>query len=388
MKIRYFGAFGQRSGYAKATHDNLLCLKAAGVDFDVVPIIPVDDLWLPGPYEVLRDHLVPPNAHPDDPTHVIIHTIPYGLDLLFSFDLCPPEHVKRVGYTTWETDRIPEDAAKRIAGHLDQCWVPSTYCRDAIVTAGVSPRGVKVVPHTFDPDWWFRPTTPPSDDPNDAYTFYTVLTWCERKNPLGLLKAYLTEFTEKDNVLLRIKTPGYNEKEVEELARGLGLPYYPPVDMICENYSEQQIFDLHASSHCYVTCARAEGWGLGAFEAALVGNPVIATDYSGLRDFLTGYHKVGWVPFFLTPAYTPELESNTVIKAGGMTIRPRVRNDHTGIRGDQHWAEPDLFTLKSLMREAYENRWTRSIENRDFYRTTYSYQRVGNTMKELLEGLG
>lgn len=387
MFVRYFGPFFQRTGYAKAAQDYALCLKAAGVDFDLVPIIPVDELYAPGPYEVLRDHLVKPNAHADDPTHVIVHTIPYGLDLLFSFDLAPPESVKRVAITTWETSKIPEDAANRIAGHYDLCLVPSVFCKEALIEGGVPERGVKVVPHAFDPNRWFQPTTQPSTDPDDVYTFYTILTWCTRKEPIGLLKAYLTEFKEEDNVLLRIKTPGFNAREVEELARGLGLPYYPPVDMLCENYSEQQMFDLHASSHCYVTCARAEGFGLGAFEACLVGNPVIATDYSGLRDFLTGYHKVGWVPFFLTPAYTPELESNTVIKAGGMTIRPVIRNDHTGICGSQYWAEPDLYTLKSLLREAYENRWTRSIENRDFYRETYSYRRIGMMMKGLLEGL-
>ena len=32
--------------------------------------------------------------------------------------------------------------------------------------------------------------------------------------------------------------------------------------------------------------ARAEGWGLGAFEAAQLGKPVIMTGYGGQRDFL------------------------------------------------------------------------------------------------------
>src|SRR5690606_29329716 len=44
---------------------------------------------------------------------------------------------------------------------------------------------------------------------------------------------------------------------------------------------------LHELGDAFVSLARTEGWGLGAFDAALRGKPVVMTGYGGQLDFLT-----------------------------------------------------------------------------------------------------
>ena len=128
----------------------------------------------------------------------------------------------------------------------------------------------------------------------------------------------------------------------------LKLKYLPPVEMLCDRLTEAEMLALHQTSDCYVTAARSEGFGLGAFEAALVGNHVIAPKYSGLLDFLDGRWNVALVDYFLTPAFTPATASNTDIIVAGLNIKPIERRDHLGIFGDQEWCEPNLHQMKQF----------------------------------------
>jgi glycosyltransferase involved in cell wall biosynthesis len=392
LHVRYVGSFGQKSGYAQATHDYLLALHRLGVDLDISPILDIDPTWRPGRYEELLPLVNRPDAaHPTWPTHVIVHTIPLGLKTVLEEEDVASD-AKRIAMTTWETSLFPEEAAVDLIKHFDAVWVPSQYSADAIRASLVPEERVHVVWHTFDPDVWWPDGWKPSQvrkvhgAEEAPYTFLSVLTWCERKGPVGLLKAYLTEFQgENDHVLLKIKTPDWNHAQLEELQRGLGLKYLPPVEFVCEHLTGEAMRQLHVDSDCYVTCARAEGWGLGAFEALLVGNPLIATDYSGLKEFMDDAYGVEPVPCFLTPAYTPETPSNRTMQVAGMTVQAINRNDHYGIRGDQSWAEPDLSTVKGYMRWLYNERRGKSDENMNTFRARYSYAAVAGRMVQLME---
>lgn len=389
IRLRYVGSFGHKSGYAQATQDYLLALHRAGVDLDISPILEPDPTWRAERYEPLLPLVNRADAaHATWPTHVIVHTIPLGLKVVLEEENVASD-AKRIAMTTWETSKFPDEAANDLRAHFDAVWVPSQYSADAIRRARVPAEKVQVVWHTFDPEvWWPNKWTRKvlAEDPG-PYTFYSILTWCERKNPIGLLKAYLTEFTKRDDVLLRIKTPGWNKGEIEELQRGLGLAYLPPVDIVTEHLSADDMRLFHLRSDCYVTCARAEGWGLGAFEALLVGNPVIATDYSGLKEFCDEAHGVEPVPCFMTPAVTPETLANSTMKVAGLSVQAVNRNDHYGIRGDQEWAEPDLGTVKQLMRWLYTERAGKTDRNMKWMAECFGYENVAARMVQLMEAM-
>src|SRR5690606_26537154 len=82
-------------------------------------------------------------------------------------------------------------------------------------------------------------------------------------------------------------------------------PDAPPWRLVAdEQLTEQEMHALHELGDAYVSLARAEGWGLGAFEAALRGKPVVMTGYGGQLDFLRP--ESAWlVDYDMVPVYEP-----------------------------------------------------------------------------------
>lgn len=58
------------------------------------------------------------------------------------------------------------------------------------------------------------------------------------------------------------------------------------VHLIAESVSATEIDRLHTRGDCFLSLTRSEGWGLGSFDAALFGNPVIITGWGGQLDYL------------------------------------------------------------------------------------------------------
>ena len=78
---------------------------------------------------------------------------------------------------------------------------------------------------------------------------------------------------------------------------------------------------------CLLSVHRSEGFGLALAEAALLGVPVVATDYGGTRDFLTPFNA--WL----------------------VDHRPvRIGPGHDPYPADGEWAEPDLGHAAAQLR--------------------------------------
>lgn len=381
MKVAWVGPAGHATGYGQASNFYCDLLLRAGVDLTIVAPTDLQEseiAKLDKRYAHLLDHFGRAKSVVGADV-VVSHAVPFGVGWLLE-GIPIPSSAKRVACTTWESESLPLEAVDVLDG-FNQTWWPSHYNANVHKRQTKQPEKARVLPHAFDPKHWPSGTKAPD---NELYTYYQIFTWCERKNPMGLLKAYLTEFGPNDKVLLKLRTPNYLKDDIEALIRGLKLNYLPPVEMLCDYMDEAALLDLHLSSDCYVTAARSEGFGLGAFEAMLVGNHVIAPRYSGLLDFLENRWSVSLVDYFLTPAYTPETISNTEMIIAGLKIKPVTRNDHLGIRSDQMWAEPNLHQMKQYMRAAYENRYPRTTANRQFLEENFSYQAVSKKMMGLL----
>jgi len=98
--------------------------------------------------------------------------------------------------------------------------------------------------------------------------------------------------------------------------------------------TEKEMLGLHARGDCYVSFDRGEGFGLSPFTAGACGNPIIVTNYGGAKEYAKD-HTSYRVDRSLTPVF-------------GMPWSPWYR-------GDQLWAEPDVFHGSSLMRKVYDN---------------------------------
>ena len=88
------------------------------------------------------------------------------------------------------------------------------------------------------------------------------------------------------------------------IARAAGELGRPPprIAVIADDELADNFIDgLHTLGHCFVSLSRSEGFGLGGFDAATHGRPVITVDYGGPIDYL-GADWRGRVPYRMAPA--------------------------------------------------------------------------------------
>jgi glycosyltransferase involved in cell wall biosynthesis len=108
------------------------------------------------------------------------------------------------------------------------------------------------------------------------------------------------------------------------------------VIILDDYYDDAAMAALHARGDCYVSLTHAEGWGLGAFEAAAAGNPVIITGFGGAPEFLP-----------------PDLASFVDYEMGPAVGHGFERRVYCG---EGRWAMPSVKDGSRLMRWAFENR--------------------------------
>jgi glycosyltransferase involved in cell wall biosynthesis len=251
---------------------------------------------------------------------------------------------KIIGYTTWETNVLPEKWVKSINEEVSEVWCPSNYNLETFKNSGVT-IPIKVVPHVF----LEKPLLDKKDIllydtsgqviefKNDVYTFYTIGEFNERKGIDDTINAFCQTFTSNDKVRLIIKThyksysslnKQYCLDKIESILKNYGDK--PEIHYIIDNLTEKELLGLHSLGDCYVSLTKSEGFGLTIFDAFKYGKKIITTAYSGHMDFLGENYK--------------GLVSCTLNK---------VRNMQTfssNYSEDTIWAYPDLTHAKELMK--------------------------------------
>lgn len=241
-----------------------------------------------------------------------------------------------IGQTVWETSSVPRRWTTELAP-ADEIWVPTQWNADTLREGGVEVP-VHVVPHMVD---HVVAETPPIDVHPSRFVFASINTWDWRKRPDLLLHAYLSAFTAADDVTLVLKTTprvvswrtgGTIERDtwwqVMQIVRQ--YPDAADVMLVTDEWTDAEVGGLMQRADCYVSLTSVEGWGLGAFDAAAAGTPLIITGYGGQMEWLGNDHS-GLVPFTIVPADHPD---RSMFEAG-MT-----------------WALADVDAAVDLMRSA------------------------------------
>ena len=139
------------------------------------------------------------------------------------------------------------------------------------------------------------------------------------------------------------------------------------ITILDQSLSRDEMLSLIDNCDCYISLHRSEGFGLGMAEALAMGKPVIATDYSGNRDFLsadTGFP----VPF---------------------SLRKLMPGEYPMGEG-QSWAEPDLRVAVQQMRAVFANReerQTRAARGERYIEGHYSGEIVAKIIKDRLDDI-
>jgi glycosyltransferase involved in cell wall biosynthesis len=302
---------------------------------------------------------------------VILHTVPEYYPLW-----AKKETGKRlVGCTVWETDRPPRHWIP-LLNALDLVLVPCDWNREALKRGGVT-TPIAVIPHIASPiNDSCRTVGWPGLRSTD-YVFYTINTWTIRKALWHTIRAYLDTFTGADPTVLLVKTSQQDfTKKIfkrywarsRNAIRSIVKQFRNPARIvtITDTLTDEQMTQIHRRSDCYVSLTRSEGWGMGAFDAAAHGKPVIITGFGGQLDYLPPEHAY-LVDYQLIGVDDP---------FGGNSYTP-----------DQRWAEPSIAEAGRLMRQVFENRTeaaTKGANLRRYVQVHFNAQTVTHKLLSIL----
>lgn len=343
MGIKYVSLY-EPSGYAVAAQRYLRGLIKRDLPVTWTPMVKGRGWGLgyePFLGKRIGDQLLDPHCNRDlEYDTVVVHTVPEYFPLWRE-----REAGKRiVGYTVWETDKIPRHWPSAL-GQADRLMVPSEWNRSVFRTCGVTVP-ISVVPHIADRTVPPRFAALPDEIRSTDFMFYTIGTWTNRKAVADLLCCYWDTFSADDSTILTIKTTkedftrsfmGRFHADTMRTIRRLRRRYESParICVITRDVDDDVIRGLHMRGDCYVSLCHSEGWGLGAFDAAAFGNPVIITGYGGQLDYL------------------PE-DLAYLVQCRAVPVRDRP--GRRSYSPDQMWAEPDSAHASRLMRAVVENR--------------------------------
>ncbi|HPG94622.1 MAG TPA: glycosyltransferase [Dokdonella sp.] len=235
----------------------------------------------------------------------------------------------------WELEEFPQPWLAAF-DQVDEVWAPTRFIQSMLTHKLDKP-----VIHMPLPLGIEQP--PPCERaafglPDETFLFFFAFdffSFVERKNPLGLVRAYKKAFgsgAEGSRTKLVIKT--LNAEIVPEQSRALrdALRDDPDVIVIERTLSREETLQLVAACDAVVSLHRSEGLGLLLVEAMALGKPVIATDYSATTEFLSS--QTGWpVDFDLV----------------------RVAEGEYPFHEGQSWARPDENHAAWQMRQVLRN---------------------------------
>ena len=312
---------------------------------------------------------------------VVAHLVPEYLPA------CLEPGKANFAYCTWESDRIPAHWPA-ILNRYDAVLVPSRFNAEVFRAGGVTVP-LHVVPHIRR---HAHDDVTPQERADvrrqlgidaDAFVFYTIGAWMLRKDLPRLIEAFLQEFRHDEAVALCIKTsskpvhfplPHEAGKTSLQLVRETmaafrdahGRTQLPTVGVLAgDGVSGAWIDRLHQVGDTYVSLTRAEGWGMGAFDAAALGRPVLMTGWSGQLDFLGRDHP-GLIGGTLAPIDWP-----------GTSYGP-----------DHQWAIADIADARNKMRYRFAHRDQPDPHARRLSETIANRYAEGAVMRQFRQAIG
>lgn len=246
-----------------------------------------------------------------------------------------------VGLTYSESTNIPPDWAFYVNDTVDALIVANAQSQTAFEAAGIT-KPIWVVPHGVNVRV-FRPgrTSYQNQLNLPSFRFLSVFEWVPRKGYEILARAFWEEFSAQEDVCLVIKTRSFRSSEsrgpadeLRQLKAQLHAVHAARIYLVDKDLPVSQLAALYRSSSAFVLPTRGESVGLPLLEAAASELPIITTAWGGPLEFLPPENAY-LVHFALTPV--PAAAAQEAESLNGF------------------WAEPNITSLRHLMREVYEN---------------------------------
>ena len=356
MKVLYIGHYKDGTGWGDAAINNILAMDSAGIE-----VVPRAITYNNGDSEV-PERIKQLELKTSRGCDICVqHTLPVNYTYNSDF--------KNIGFVATESENFKDSGWQKNLNIMDEVWVPSQYSKDSCINSGVTSK-VNIVPHSLDVESYKQNTNGNKiQELLNTFNFGFIGEFIERKNIKALVRAFHSEFGQREPVNLLIKTSNTNlesfKKYCDSIKRGLKLRgRYKEEVVICGRLDKKDYISVLSQCHCFVMPSRGEGFCIPALEAMSVGVPSLFTSGIALEEFCTG----GSVDSYSEPCF------------GGVES---LGNLYTA---NSDWKEISVKDLQRKMREAFENRKnTEQIKQQCYEQASeYSHKNIGKKIKEIL----
>ena len=118
----------------------------------------------------------------------------------------------------------------------------------------------------------------------------------DRKDVGMLIKCFVEAFKDQDNqpaLILKTSSAGFSVKEIEMLRKKIknlvkNIEKCPPIYLLFGQLTDEEMNNLynHPNIKSMVSITKGEGFGRPVLEFTITGKPIIASNWSGHKDFL------------------------------------------------------------------------------------------------------
>ncbi len=233
-----------------------------------------------------------------------------------------------VGLWWWEVETFPRRFTPAFS-YLDEIWVGSEHIRRTIAPASPLPVRKITIP--------VAPVQPSSADRAtlglpEGFVFlfaFDYLSDFQRKNPLGVIEAFVRAFEPGSGASLVIKSVNADTDPEARARLEEAATRHPDVTVVDGYLDVADKNAMIASADCFVSLHRAEGLGLMLAEAMYFGVPTIATRYSGNLEFMSDQNS------YLVDCELAPINGSAIYSG--------------------RWAEPDTAAAAAIMRDVFED---------------------------------
>ena len=277
----------------------------------------------------------------------LLYSYPYGITQLKT-DV-------RLIYTMFESDEIPSDWPEYLHA-ADEVLVPSKWCSDVFAKSGVK---TTIVPLGYNHRVFHYIDRKIPIENEEPFVFIHYDSFNVRKGFFEVLEAFSQEFKDNENVKLILKT--YRPETPVPIHKSA----YPNVEVVRDNYSEEELVRLLGRSNAMVYPSRGEGFGLTPLEAMATGLPTIVPNAHGISEYFNSNYmlevKVG--------SKCPGLYK----KFKGQSTGEMVVCDIEDLRKQMRYAFNHQAEMKELGRQASD------------YVKRFTYERTAEQLKTILQ---
>lgn len=368
MKLLYIGHYKESSGWSKAAIDLIHAIDSAGID-----VVCRNVKLTPKPFSIPDKITELEKKSLDNIDFCIQHLLPHHIVGTSKFK-------KNIAYYVGESNTLKYNPWKTSLSLVDEIWVPNNTQLHNMKKDGFS--NVKYVPHAFDLSRYKKDikTRVNFGAKNSSFKFYYIADINERKNIESVIKSFHSEFHayEPVSLVLKIKKFGINSTDLKNHVKSMcdsikkTLRIYPKIEdyheeiIISDEMTSEEIDILHKSCDCMVNTTHGEGWSIPSFDAMCFGNTPICSNEGGPKEYIL------------------DKNHGTLIN-GVQSVCEHSDSAFPNIfTGRELWFTPDEQEIKSAMRFYYDNRGntdkTKGLECAE----KFSYENVGNIIKEIL----